>query len=145
VVVDAYDAIERSDQLPVERRSQSLLFLLERLKRGADLQVAAVSRCDDDSEFIDLKSAFVAEPVNDVLDVEVILDVSLQKIEAIQRDGLAHRLPDKESGVSARFLPMGGSCDVEANEGRAEIVEQLRFELVGIGGDNAVKLRKTLS
>src|SRR5580704_16757383 len=79
VVVEPHDAIERMGQDPVKRRSQSLRFLLQRIDRRSDLEIAGAAALDRHGQLPILKSRIEALPLGDITHLQVILDVALKQ------------------------------------------------------------------
>jgi hypothetical protein len=145
VVVEPHDAIERMGQDPVKRRSQSLRFLLQRIDRRSDLEIAGAAALDRHGQLPILKSRIEALPLGDITHLQVILDVALKQVPAPLADPVHDGVLREDDGAFITLLPHLRRPKAFPHQNGTQIVDQFSVELVAVCGWNSDEGRESLA
>jgi len=144
VVVDAHEAIERIGQGPVESRSKPRRFGLERVDGRADLEIAGAAADHRDGKLSvphDLSETFA---VGDIANFEVVLNVALQQVPALFADGAHDGVLGEDQNALAALFPTLTRSKPFPDESGAQVVHQLRPELMAVLGRKSREGRERL-
>ena len=145
MVVDPHHAIKRMSQCPIERRSKSLGFCLQRSERRPHLEIARSAALDGDGKLPAFECRIAAGTPQYVAHFKVKLDITLKQIAAFGANATHHGVLSELKYAVARLLPGFPSPQPLADQGGREFIDQLGIDLVAILGANIGERRESLS